>query len=88
MFMDRTKPATQAEIQQWIDGAKDNYPDISNQVGRFRGVRFAEEDFILPALYGAQSVTVLVAKGVKIYRHAGMGHSLILYMDGFRMEGV
>lgn len=87
-FMDKTKPATQSEISEWIDGAKGNYPDVEKQVQLGRDVRYADQDFILPSLYGANSATVIVAKGVRVYRTGEHGHSTLLYMDGFRREGV
>ena len=87
-FMDKTKPATQSEVAEWSEGAKANYPDAEYLTHLGRDVRYADQDFVLPALYGAHSVTVLVAKGVRVYRTGEQGHSTLLYMDGFRREGI
>jgi hypothetical protein len=84
-FMDKTKPATEAEINAWIEGAKNNYEKIHI---RRHNIRFADQDFILPALYAAHSISVIVAKGVKVYRAQSGGHSEVLYMDGFRKDGI
>jgi hypothetical protein len=86
-FMDKTKPATQSEISEWVEGAKANYPDVAQRTHLGRTVRYADQDFILPSLYGASSATVIVAKGVRVYRADEHGHSTLLYMDGFRREG-
>ncbi|WDO00383.1 DUF4062 domain-containing protein [Aeromonas allosaccharophila] len=85
-FMEKTKPATQAEIQTWINGAKNNYDDAV--IRHSHNVRFADQDFILPSLYGASSVSVIVEKGVKVYRTQNGGHSTVYYMDGFRKDGI
>lgn len=84
-FMDKTKPATQAEIEAWTNGAKNNYNDV--RLESLFKVRYADQDFILPELYGAHSVSVIVEKGVKVYRAGNGGHSLVMYMDGFRKDG-
>ncbi len=86
-FMDKTKAATQSEISEWVEGAKTNCPDIEQRIHVGRNARYADQDFILPSLYGASSVTVIIAKGVRVYRTDGHGHSTLLYMDGFRKEG-
>lgn len=85
-FMDRTKPATEAEIDAWVEGAKSNYKHVD--AGRLYHARFADQDVILPDLFGAHSVVVIVAKGVKVYRAGNGGHSSVMYMDGFRKDGM
>ncbi len=85
-FMDKTKPATQAEIDRWVEGAKDHYTNLNILFGG--NVRYADQDFILPTLYGANSVSVIVEKGVKVHRSINAGHSEVMYMDGFRKEGI
>lgn len=49
-FMEKTRPATQAEIETWIDGATNNYDDTA--IRHRHNIRFADQDFILPSLYG------------------------------------
>jgi len=85
-FIEKTKPATQAEINEWIEGAKYNYENVD--VIMMHNVRYADQDFILPSLYGANSMAVIVEKGVKVYRARNGGHSEVMYMDGFRKDGI
>jgi hypothetical protein len=85
-FMEKTKPATQAEINEWVEGAKNNYDNVTAK--RMDNTRYAEQDFILPSLFGASSVSVIVEKGVKVYRTQNGGHSDVMYMDGFRKDGI
>lgn len=85
-FMEKTKPATQAEVNAWVEGAKSNYDNVN--VRMMHNVRYADQDFILPSLYGANSVSVIVEKGVKVYRARNGGHSEVMYMDGFRKDGI
>lgn len=85
-FMEKTKPATQAEVSRWVEGAKDNYDNVSNV--SMHNIRYADQDFILPSFTGARSVTVIVEKGVKVYRSQNAGHSSVMYMDGFRKDGI
>ncbi|MFW0951399.1 DUF4062 domain-containing protein [Vibrio parahaemolyticus] len=86
-FFASTKPATQLEINKWLEGAKDNYDDLGNRLNH-RNIRYAEKDFILPPLLGASAVHVIVEEGVKVTRISSRDHSTILYMDGFRKEGL
>ncbi|WP_122312779.1 DUF4062 domain-containing protein [Pseudomonas coronafaciens] len=88
MFMSQTKPATDLEIELWKTGAKDNYPQLPEFQTVFRNIRYADKDFILPELFGTTASTVIVEKGVRVFKSGTSGHSTILYMDGFRMEGV
>jgi len=85
-FMEKTKPATQAEVNAWVEGAKNNYDNVD--VRRMHQTRYADQDFILPSLFGANSVSVIVEKGVKVYRTQNGGHSYVMYMDGFRKDGI
>ena len=85
-FMEKTKPATQLEINAWIEGAKTNYDNA--HIHMMNNVRYADQDIILPLLYGASSVSVIVEKGVKVYKKRDGGHSQVMYMDGFRKDGI
>ena len=85
-FMEKTKPATQAEVNAWVEGAKNNYENVG--VRSMHNTRYADQDFILPSLFGANSVSVIVEKGVKVYRSQNGGHSEVMYMDGFRKDGI
>ncbi|EGR1870060.1 DUF4062 domain-containing protein, partial [Vibrio vulnificus] len=65
-FIEKTKPATKSEVQAWVEGAKDHYDDT--RIRHTLNIRYADQDVILPSLYGAQSVSVIVEKGVKVYK--------------------
>lgn len=88
LFNSSTKPATAAELNTWIEGAKINYPDKNLNNIKNRNVRYATKDFILPSLYGVAAATVIVGSGVTVHNTGSNGHSALLYMDGFRMEGI
>jgi hypothetical protein len=85
-FMDKTKPATQAEINAWVEGAKENYDNVN--IRGLHRTRYADQDLIMPSMYGANSFSLIVAKGVKLYMNNDNGHSEVMYMDGFRKEGL
>lgn len=87
MFLSQTKPATELEIELWKAGAKENYPQLPEFAIGFRNIRYADKDFILPEMFGAHAATVIVEKGVRVFKTGAFGHPTLLYMDGFRMEG-
>lgn len=83
-FFSVAKPATPAEIKAWEDGAQGSY---LKEVKIMRNdIYFIDKDVILPPLYGANSVSVIVAAGVKIYGVDKWSHNNIYYMDGFRTD--
>lgn len=85
-FFSIAKPATPAEIRMWENGAKDAYlkeVKIPN-----RDVYFVDVDVIIPPLHGADSISVLVAKGVRVFGADKWSHNAIYYMDGFRADGM
>jgi hypothetical protein len=89
MFFSVAKPATGREITDWETGAKNSYPggqSISHQ-GR-HNVYYVDRDVIVPAMYGADSVQVIVGPGVRLYGLNQRSHNRIYYMDGFRAYGV
>lgn len=75
------RPATEREKNAWIEGAKNNYDDpmISNSQ-----IFYTDKDVIIPPLYGAKSIGLIVKKGVKVMGQENLGHSTIYFMDGFR----
>jgi len=85
LFKKKTKPATDQEIDKWLEGAKNKYENLNTI--RHNDIRYADQDFILPTLHGAKSITVIVEKGINVIR-GDIGHSTLLFMDGFRKEGI
>lgn len=83
-FFSIAKPATPAEIKAWEDGAKESYlkeMKISN-----RNIFFIDKDIIIPTLFGANSISIIVAEGVKVHGIDNWSHNRIYYMDGFRAQ--
>ena len=84
-FFTVAKPATELEIQNWENGAKNNYtnpPKIHN-----RDVYYVNKDVVIPPLFGALSISVIVATNVTVHGLGRWSHNRIYYMDGFRMVG-
>ncbi|HEX6718024.1 MAG TPA: TIR domain-containing protein [Pyrinomonadaceae bacterium] len=81
-FYTVAKPATQAEILAWEEGAKVTYPE-GPKIGK-RKVYFVDRDVILPPFYGSASISVIVAKGVKVHGLDQWSHNSVYFMDGFR----
>lgn len=83
-FFSIAKPATPAELKFWEDGAKESYlRDIKIQR---HNVYFVDKDVIIPPLHGANSISIVVAKGVRIHGVDKWSHNNIYYMDGFRTD--
>jgi len=85
-FFSIAKPATEIEIKLWEDGAKKSYTNdikIHNH-----NVYFIDKDIILPPSYGAKSISIIVAEGVKVFGVNEAGHNSVYYMDGFRKLGL
>ncbi len=83
-FFSIAKPATPAEIKAWEDGAKASY--LKDVKIRDHSVYFVDRDAIVPPLYGASSISVVVASGAKVFGLDRRSHNSIYYMDGFRTD--
>ncbi|ACV25497.1 TIR domain-containing protein [Kangiella koreensis] len=78
------KPATEAEIVAWEEGAKSSYlKDI--KISR-RNVFYVDKEIVIPPLAGASSISVIVAEGVRVHGANRRSHNSIYYMDGFRTD--
>ncbi|MGF6922918.1 TIR domain-containing protein [Paraburkholderia sp. 40] len=84
-FFSIAKPATEKEIANWEEGAKGSYSDVPKLSQR--NTFFVDRDVIVPALYGAHSISVIVADGVKVFGLGEWSHNSIYFMDGFRKLG-
>lgn len=81
-IMSKLSPATPKEVSKWENGAKEAYmKEIKIRDPR---TFYANTDIILPALYGASSISIIVEKGCKVL-YSNLGHNSIYYLDGFRM---
>ena len=80
-FFSTIKPATDHEIERWMRGAQSN----SGFTGRIskHNIYYTDKDVVVPPLYGADSIALIVESGTKVYI-SGSGHNDIYYMDGFR----
>ncbi|KGM38565.1 nucleotide-binding protein [Aquabacterium sp. NJ1] len=81
-FYATAKPATEAEIRAWEEGAKQTYPDTQT-ISR-HGVYYVDHDVIVPPLFGAHAVALIVAKGARVAGLDQWSHNTIYFMDGFR----
>lgn len=79
------KPATEMEIKRWEEGAVSSYT-TAPRIGT-RKAFFVDRDVIIPPLYGAASIAVIVASGVRVIGLNQWSHNEIYFMDGFRKYG-
>lgn len=83
-FSSVAKPATEAEIVAWEEGAKVSYlKDV--KITR-HNVFYVDKEIVIPPLAGAASISVIVAKGVRVHGANTRSHNSIYYMDGFRTD--
>lgn len=85
-FFSIAKPATEKEILRWEAGAKESYSEVPKM--NARNTFFVDRDVIVPPLYGAHSISVIVASGVKVFGLDEWSHNAVYFMDGFRKLGV
>jgi hypothetical protein len=83
-FFSVAKPATPAEIKAWEEGAKTSY--LKDVKIRDHNIYYVDKDVIIPPLFGAGLISVIVATGVKIHGFDKRSHNSIYYMDGFRTD--
>ncbi|WP_081263123.1 DUF4062 domain-containing protein [Pseudomonas putida] len=88
-FIDATTAATPAEYDAWEAGAiAIKQPEkLIGHIPHLGEIRIAHKDFILPALHGTNAKIVIIPSGIKVYK-TNLGHSTLLYMNGFRVEGI
>lgn len=80
------KPATETEMKRWEEGAAGSYATVP-RIDR-RNVFYLDRVAIIPPLYGAHSVAVIVATGVRVFGLDQWSHNTVYFMDGFRMHGM
>lgn len=84
-FLSVAKPATEKEIARWEEGAKESYSTVP-KIGN-RNTFFVDRDVIVPTLHGANSISLIVATGVKVFGLDQWSHNAVYFMDGFRVYG-
>lgn len=84
-FFAVAKPATELEIKRWEEGARESYTNAP-QIGG-RNAFFVDRDVIVPSLHGANSISVIVAPGVKIFGLDQWSHNAVYFLEGYRMYG-
>lgn len=78
------KPATEAEIIAWEEGAKKSYlKDV--KITR-HNIFYVDKEIVIPPLSGASSISVIVAEDVRVHGANTRSHNSIYYMDGFRTD--
>jgi hypothetical protein len=85
-FFNVAKPATPAEIQAWETGAKDSY--LKEVKIMNNNIYYIDCDVVIPPMHGADSISVIVAKGVRVSGIDKWSHNSIYYMDGFRADAL
>lgn len=78
------KPATEAEIVAWEEGAKSSYLKDVKIIRH--NVFYVDKEIVIPPLAGAGSISVIVAEGVRVHGSNRRSHNSIYYMDGFRTD--
>ena len=84
-FMAVAKPATEKEIANWEEGAKQSYSSVPKIEAR--NTFFVDRDVTIPSLYGANSISVIVAPGARVFGLDQWSHNSVYFMDGFRKLG-
>lgn len=83
-FFSIAKPATPAELKAWEYGAKESY--LKDVKIREHNIYFVDKDIIIPPLHGANAISIIVEKGVRVHGVDKWSHNRIYYMDGFRTD--
>ncbi|PMZ92736.1 MULTISPECIES: DUF4062 domain-containing protein [unclassified Pseudomonas] len=88
LFNEALKPATPSEYDAWEAGAiKQGQPKkLIGHTAHLGEIKIAHKDFVLPVMYGSKAPTIIIQPNVKVYK-TDIGHSTLLYMDEFRVEG-
>lgn len=81
----KLRTATPREILEWENGAKESYLEETKILTR--KVYYTNVNMLLPPLYGASSLDIIVEKGCEV-KFVNLGHSTLYYMDGFRKIGL
>ncbi|MDG9875002.1 nucleotide-binding protein [Pseudomonas juntendi] len=84
-FYSVAKPATALEVAAWEAGSK----QAQGKEVKITGVEvfYVDRDVVIPSMFGANSISVIVAQGVRLYGVDKWSHNHIYYMDGFRCIG-
>lgn len=87
-FNDAMKAATPAEYDAWEAGAiEQGQPQkLINHTAHLGEIKIAHKDFVLPTMHGTRAVTIIIPPNVTVYK-TDIGHSTLLYMKEFRVEG-
>lgn len=79
------RPATPAEYSKWLRAWLENGGSISHAYDYpMNGMLIALRGFLLPPLYGAHSVEIIVPSGVEI-ECMEPGHNRLYFVDGPRL---
>lgn len=79
------RPARSSDYTQWLRGFLEHGGKVTHAYDRpMRGDWYvARGSFTLPPLYGAQSLNIIIPKGITVVC-SDPGHSGLYWMDGYR----
>lgn len=91
LFMGRLRPARVEDYKNWLAGflAMDNKPTHCYNYPLERGMedwKVALADFQIVPLFGADSLNIIVPKGIR-FLGGELGHNNLYLMDGFSCLG-
>lgn len=84
------RPATVEDYRTWLEGyIKAGKEPTHSYDYLFPKHMFyvATHDFSTVSLYGSQSVSIIIPRGISVDLSRGKGHTDLFYMDGFKTGG-
>jgi hypothetical protein len=85
------RPATPHEYQAWLTGGLSVGGTVTHRYDYPMPADLyyvARQRLTLLPLHGSSAMYLIVPKGIEIDLLVGLGHSVLYYMDGFRLEGL
>lgn len=89
LLKDVSRKATKEDYLLWLEGFLKNKGEITHVYDypiNMTDFIFIEKDFYMSPLYGAQSIGLIIKKGVKCLG-GDKGHNELYYMDNFSQKG-
>lgn len=87
LMLPALRRATIDDYRQWLKGFIENGGEPTNsynyEFGRWT-FYVATTDFSTVSLYGSESFSIIIPKGIKVNLSRGKGHINLFYMDGFK----
>jgi hypothetical protein len=80
--MQHLRPATAKEYTVWLKEYQKVHRWPKTQPGSAGRIFVAKSDFELPALYGANSVEIIVPSNIRVKHDNNIGHCKLYFMNG------